>query len=604
MKKIAFPLGEDFDQMGHIFEPKGDSFMDPQRETETGPDAFVAQKFTGPDENQIPFVNVEEGMTGHMDVEDNSYNLADDDKEALIEIWDEEDNPIASFACDVARTYQDQVTGLQSYSELPKNAGLVFPYSKPKDVMYHMGTVSFPIDIIFVGADHSIKKIYRNIQPGTLGTFGCAGVKHVLEICGGLSDRLGICEGHFAFLEDSKDRMSDLKKTCSFLGIEKDIVLAHSNFARSGISNWKGFPILTLKSSENITKTASNLKSVIAHDLASKFSPEESRVSLFYFDPIIDNNILVHKLSNLIDENKMLSRTIEGEVVLAKSSRLVELDKFEKTGTEAVLNSTSVLYKFLPYDQESDDLMAFFAEESESDFVVVATSFKNKDLFKKMLLSRASYSGHNIPPHKIKIIDVPAGSDATNLIDAGKEVFSEDIVLFAPDSIMKSAGVPVPDDTKNKARKAYKYFEQATKSIMTSLENLQKNLAEYEKIKQDVDQIPNTKGQYNQSAKRNTKVIREYLLRIRDGIKILNEIKDVSTTMEIIDALANSAKEASSAAEEVFDLVDLIETSDFPILLGERTNVYERTVEDLISTIERAKEYINTNILGLVVLSN
>ncbi len=609
MKKIAYPLTEDFDQMGHIFDPQGDAFMDPQVETQVGSDAFVPHKFTGPDENQTPVTIIEEGMTSHMDVEDNSYNLADDeneDKEALVEIWDEDGDPVASFACDVAKTYQQQVIGLQSYDKLPKNAGLVFPYSSPKNVMYHMGTVSFPIDIIFVGEDETIKKIYSNIQPGTLGTFGCADVKHVLEICGGLSERLGIQEGQNASLQGSSNRFTDLKKACGSMGVEKDIIVSYSNYIRSGISNWKNYPVLTLNNSQDMEKTASSLKQSIAYDLAKEFRPEEQKsISLFYFDSIIDSNILVHKLAEF-DEDKRLSKTLDNRVVVAAGSRLVQLDKFAKNKGEGVLNSIAVLYKFLPYNEESDDMMTFFKEEYAGDNrLVVATSFKNKSLFKKLLLSRASLeAGYELSPSAVQVIHVNEEPDAINLIEEVRKFSEDELVLFAPDSLAKAAGVPVPDDIKNMARRAYKQLEKAEDTAMKSLEGMKKNLNEYEKIKDKSDDIPKTKGQYNQSVKRNTKIVRDYLLRIRDGIKVLNEIKDVSTTMEIIDSLANSAKEASSSAEDIFDLIELIETTDFPILLGEKTGVYEKTINDLVSTIERAKDYINNNILGLVVLSN
>ena len=55
-----------------------------------------------------------------------------------------------------------------------------------------MGSVGYPIDIIFIDEESRIKKICKNIQPGSLGVYGCAGIKSVLEISGGLSDALGI----------------------------------------------------------------------------------------------------------------------------------------------------------------------------------------------------------------------------------------------------------------------------------------------------------------------------------------------------------------------------------------------------------------------------
>ena len=99
-------------------------------------------------------------------------------------------------------------------------------------------------------------------------------------------------------------------------------------------------------------------------------------------------------------------------------------------------------------------------------------------------------------------------------------------------------------------------------------------------------------------------IIKSYLIKLRDSIKGFNEIKDMSTTTEIMDGLTNSAKLASDSAEEVFDLIDQIEVPEFHMILSEKTNEYVGYSEDLISSIERAMEYINSEILGLIIISD
>jgi SAM-dependent methyltransferase len=62
-------------------------------------------------------------------------------------------NKIATFYCDIAKTFEEKVAGLQVYSSLSDKAGLLFEYKRPEDVIYHMGKVSYPIDIIFLDND-------------------------------------------------------------------------------------------------------------------------------------------------------------------------------------------------------------------------------------------------------------------------------------------------------------------------------------------------------------------------------------------------------------------------------------------------------------------
>ena len=85
--------------------------------------------------------------------------------------------------------------------------------------------------------------------------------------------------------------------------------------------------------------------------------------------------------------------------------------------------------------------------------------------------------------------------------------------------------------------------------------------------------------------------------------KIMNNIKDISTTSEIIDALALSAKETSSLIKEIFNLIEKIDSPDFYEILSQKTNELDNLMSDLVSTISRMKQYINSNIMGIVILS-
>ncbi len=72
-------------------------------------------------------------------------------KISSVKIYDASKNEKTFFLCDVAHSLEDKIAGLQPYRSLKYGSGLIFPYEKPQDVTYHMGSVSFPIDIIKSG---------------------------------------------------------------------------------------------------------------------------------------------------------------------------------------------------------------------------------------------------------------------------------------------------------------------------------------------------------------------------------------------------------------------------------------------------------------------
>ena len=163
--------------------------------------------------------------------------------------------------------------------------------------------------------------------------------------------------------------------------------------------------------------------------------------------------------------------------------------------------------------------------------------------------------------------------------------------------------MPVADNVKNRAKSAESFFDRSDKLCEKIFNNIRQNIDEYEKIKENADSVSKTKGQYNESVKRNGRLVKRLLVNIRDGIKIMNEVKDISTTSEIIDALALSAKETSSMIKDIFNLAEKIESPDFYALLLQKTDELENLIGDLRSTLSRMRQYINSNIIGVVILS-
>jgi uncharacterized protein len=615
MRKIAWPpgIGTPEHEAGSM-SPTGDPVRDIKEHSHQRYDMQVNQKSVAPDEDQSPSKETTDGMIGGMgEIDGNSYNKADapEDKEN-IEVSGEE-GLVASFACNVAESFQDKVAGLQVYPELKESAGLIFKYRRPEDVVYHMGTVKYPIDIIFVDKDQSIKKIYKNIRPGTLATFGCAGVKSVLEICGGLSDRLGIFVGNKVKASKVSAATRKLNKLSSDFGIKKDFIVKHSDLESVGVSNWMGYPFLTVNSN-SMVKEASKRGGIVSN-LISAFPPREKEVVVFDLDNIIEKspNIKIYKTKKSSDENEPLFMSITGSVVPVRNGDYREVH-FNNLTANSLADDESILLSmgtsFSDFMRVGKDDRKIFEKiirtsMDKNSVVVIASRFNNINAFKNLLSSRIDLEFGNMGSiRNAEIISIPEDSDASDIIDLTRERYGTNITLVSDSRLLKRSGNPVSDDIKVQAKRAYKLLDEAAGLVNQSLDNIKQNASEYDKIRENASAISASKGQYNQSIKNNTKVVKGYLLKIRDAIKILNKIRDISTTMGVIESMTNSAKTASDSIEGVFDLIERLDSADFAILIEEETSRYEKAIGDLNITINRAKEYINQHILGIMVLSD
>lgn len=606
MKKNAWPwIGSVENEMGSM-GPKNEG-KDKIEDSQERHDTLVTEKSVL--EDAAPTMTYENGIMSP--VAEVSFAKDTQEKEknknlTTISVFDQGEL-LATFSCNVARTFQEKVAGLQPYNELKESAGLIFEYQRPEDVLYHMGTVKFAIDILFINAENKIKKLYKNIQPNTLGTFGCAGVKTVLEICGGLSDRLGIKVGDTVESSklDSDSVINHFNKMSKEIGVEKHVIIKYATLGRNGFSNWKGFPILTIN--DSIDKQAK--QSSLITDLVSNFDHYQNRkIIAFDFDGLIAESpsIQVYETEGLLTEEQVPHIKIDGQTTgISSHGREITFDKLASLkSNEAILISNKSLGNFLSESNDFEKLsnyLRFYSNKPEYKIVVATRSTYSE--FQELLSSKLQLCfGETLD---FELVRLSNDADATDLIEKISSIYhNNQVELYTDSSIFKRAGKPIPDDVKNKAKRAYKLLDNASNTAETSLENMKKNLTEYEKIKDNPDAIARSKGQYNQSVRNNTRVLRELLIRIRDAIKIFNDIKDVSTTMEIIDGLTSSVKATSDAAEEIFDLIEQLESADFHILLKEKVDSYERIIEDLNSSIDRGKNYVNSNILGLKVLSD
>jgi uncharacterized membrane protein (UPF0127 family) len=101
-----------------------------------------------------------------------------------------------SFTAEAARTSAEQAKGLMFRTDLPDNAGMIFPFPEPRVASFWMKNTVISLDIIFVRADGTIESIADNTIPySTTPVASGEPVAAVLELRGGLAAELGIVAG-------------------------------------------------------------------------------------------------------------------------------------------------------------------------------------------------------------------------------------------------------------------------------------------------------------------------------------------------------------------------------------------------------------------------
>jgi uncharacterized membrane protein (UPF0127 family) len=98
---------------------------------------------------------------------------------------------LARLTCEVVEDEMSKSVGLQKYASLPGGYGMLFPFADEK-VFFHMGSVAYPIDLIYIGPDNRINKIMSDVEPNTAGAWGMSHVSAVIESNGGFCRENGI----------------------------------------------------------------------------------------------------------------------------------------------------------------------------------------------------------------------------------------------------------------------------------------------------------------------------------------------------------------------------------------------------------------------------
>lgn len=100
------------------------------------------------------------------------------------------------FRVEIARTPEQQATGLMFREQIAADSGMLFLHSRESSQTMWMKNTLIPLDILFIKRDGRIHHIHERAVPGSLATISSRGrILAVLELKGGTVARLGIQKG-------------------------------------------------------------------------------------------------------------------------------------------------------------------------------------------------------------------------------------------------------------------------------------------------------------------------------------------------------------------------------------------------------------------------
>jgi uncharacterized membrane protein (UPF0127 family) len=102
----------------------------------------------------------------------------------------------ARFTVEVVDTPDTRARGLMFREAMPAGAGMLFVFEQPVRAVFWMKNTLIPLDMIFADPSGRVTHVHANAIPHDETPIdGGPGVQFVLEINGGLAQRLGIVPG-------------------------------------------------------------------------------------------------------------------------------------------------------------------------------------------------------------------------------------------------------------------------------------------------------------------------------------------------------------------------------------------------------------------------
>ncbi len=127
---------------------------------------------------------------------------ADDRTRVYIE--DENGTELGSATVELAETQSERYTGLSEHESLGDDEGMLFVYDQEGHHTYVMRSMSFPIDIVYIGANGRITRIHHApVEADNEDLTGYEGVgKWVLEVPYNWTTEHGVEVGDRVRIED------------------------------------------------------------------------------------------------------------------------------------------------------------------------------------------------------------------------------------------------------------------------------------------------------------------------------------------------------------------------------------------------------------------
>ena len=99
----------------------------------------------------------------------------------------------ARFTVEIADDGEEQSRGLMHRESMPTSAGMLFIYDTPRSLSFWMRNTLIPLDMLFIDPQGVVQHIHNDAIPlDETAIFGGDGLLSVLEINGGLAQRMGI----------------------------------------------------------------------------------------------------------------------------------------------------------------------------------------------------------------------------------------------------------------------------------------------------------------------------------------------------------------------------------------------------------------------------
>ena len=95
-----------------------------------------------------------------------------------------------TYKVKIAKTDEEQSTGLQNIKDLPNNEGMLFCFEKPDDISMWMEDTLIPLDIIFINEDDDVIKVQQGV-PESKEMISSPDTFYVLEVNAGSGIKIG-----------------------------------------------------------------------------------------------------------------------------------------------------------------------------------------------------------------------------------------------------------------------------------------------------------------------------------------------------------------------------------------------------------------------------